>query len=139
MVVTKTVVGFILVFGCDLLWFKVMYAKVYSDPIKKTYKVDEVDEDMYKSGEKVRKGACLWSYAFISAVFSSLLYTPYYPSAIIVGATIGILVFSVFNITTYAVVDKWGPYIMLLDISYGSFVWGLLFLTQRLISSTDIC
>jgi uncharacterized membrane protein len=62
-------------------------------------------------------------YAAISAAFAALITPASAQDAAIVGALVGFLVFSAFNITTVVINAKWTPSIALTDTVYGTCAW----------------
>ena len=89
-----------------------------------------VDKDWLHSTTRNITGLIL--YSLVSASIASLIRTQTIKNAAIVGALLGFLVFSAFNITTLAIKRNWTPIMALIDTTYGIISWSIMLTLQHI-------
>ena len=116
-------VGVFSIILSDALWLGLLskHLGVYADA---------VDKDWLHSTARNITGLIL--YSLVSASIASLVRTQTIKNAAIVGALLGFLVFSAFNITTLAIKRNWTPVMALIDTTYGIISWSIMLTLQHM-------
>ena len=123
----KVLFGVVMLTVSDGLWLLLMYENVYKEGI------------MAGRGKEVC-GVGIVLYALLSSSIAATVTAESISDAASVGALLGVLVFAVFNITTYAMNSKWKLRAVLVDTAYGTAVWAAMVSIQHISASVvSVC
>ena len=117
----KLVVGAFVLLACDSVWLWGTYAAVYGPGIARP------------RGERAGV-CCVLLYAVVASAVAAAVSADSAAEAAAAGAVLGLLVFAVFNITTYAMNSDWGRGVSAIDTAYGTAAWAALLAMQHIVT-----
>ena len=113
-------VGVILIL--DAVWLSIMTSTT------------SVYKPLTESATPLKAGIGIVLYAIVAACVAGVFESNSHKKAATVGALLGFLVFSVYNLTTFATIDGWEALNAFIDTGYGTVVWTILLVTQHAVS-----